>query len=239
MRRSTCGDVAAGRMTANLAGHTGRINSVVFSPDGATLASGASDRTVRLWDVAAGTEIATLEGARSELDQRCRLLPGREEDRFGPWWHGQGLGLGDAGEYRHLRYGPHLQNRNHGFRPGWGGPGNRGPGWVERDLRGPSMACSALWDPTTGTALVREKLPERICRRVLYPLRNRSRSWTAMGIPIFRPRYGRPLREPLWPPCPTSTRIMRSSPRPSPPMDSLFSRDTSTGSWCGTLRRPL
>ena len=33
-----------------------------FSRDGLTLASGSSDRTVRLWDVASATEIATLTG---------------------------------------------------------------------------------------------------------------------------------------------------------------------------------
>ena len=38
------------------------VRSVSFSPDGATLASGAWDGTVKLWDVATGEPIATLEG---------------------------------------------------------------------------------------------------------------------------------------------------------------------------------
>ena len=38
------------------------VSSVSFSPDGATLASGSWDGTVRLWDVATGEAIATLEG---------------------------------------------------------------------------------------------------------------------------------------------------------------------------------
>ena len=38
------------------------VNSVSFSPDGATLAAGLEDSTVRLWDVATGEPIATLEG---------------------------------------------------------------------------------------------------------------------------------------------------------------------------------
>ena len=38
------------------------VSSVSFSPDGATLASGAWNGTVKLWDVATGEPIATLEG---------------------------------------------------------------------------------------------------------------------------------------------------------------------------------
>ena len=34
---------------ATLTGHTSWIGSVVFSPDGGTLASGSADTTVRLW----------------------------------------------------------------------------------------------------------------------------------------------------------------------------------------------
>lgn len=35
----------------SLTGHSGRVKSVAFSPDGQTLASGSSDQTVRLWDI--------------------------------------------------------------------------------------------------------------------------------------------------------------------------------------------
>ena len=42
--------------------HTNNVNDVRFSPDGKLLASGADDRTVRLWDPATGTCRSTLEG---------------------------------------------------------------------------------------------------------------------------------------------------------------------------------
>ena len=45
---------------ATLKGHTNAIYSVAFSPNGELLASGASDRTVKLWDVASKQNIATL-----------------------------------------------------------------------------------------------------------------------------------------------------------------------------------
>jgi WD40 repeat protein len=49
-----------------LMGHTGRVHSVAFSPDGALLASQADDGTVRLWNFPAGTLRSSLQlGGRS------------------------------------------------------------------------------------------------------------------------------------------------------------------------------
>ena len=47
---------------ATLEGHTNDVQSVAFSPDGMTLASGARDRTILLWNVPTRASIGTLEG---------------------------------------------------------------------------------------------------------------------------------------------------------------------------------
>ena len=53
--------------TDTLTGHTDRVQSVAFSPEGKTLASGSNDDTVRLWDVATRRPIATLTGHTDDV----------------------------------------------------------------------------------------------------------------------------------------------------------------------------
>jgi WD40 repeat protein len=55
-------DTGALAMKAALAGHTGPVNALAFSPDSTLLASASDDTTVILWNAASGAEIARLEG---------------------------------------------------------------------------------------------------------------------------------------------------------------------------------
>nr|WP_245916081.1 WD40 repeat domain-containing protein [Merismopedia glauca] len=50
-----------------LEGHNNYVNSVSFSPDGKTLASGSLDRTIKLWNRETGQEIRTLAGHNKEV----------------------------------------------------------------------------------------------------------------------------------------------------------------------------
>ncbi len=45
-----------------LAGHTGAVNSVAFSPDGARLSTASEDKTARVWNSATGELVHTLTG---------------------------------------------------------------------------------------------------------------------------------------------------------------------------------
>jgi WD40 repeat protein len=56
-------------------GHEDCASDVAFSPDGALLASGGVDRTVRLWDVDARAPVATLSG-HTNLVHRVAFSPG-------------------------------------------------------------------------------------------------------------------------------------------------------------------
>jgi WD40 repeat protein len=44
-------DISRNRRLATLAGHESGVTCIAFAPDGKTIYSGSSDRTIRVWDV--------------------------------------------------------------------------------------------------------------------------------------------------------------------------------------------
>ena len=47
-------DAETGQETLTLKGHTGKVTSVVFSPDGRRIVSGSQDSTLKVWDAETG-----------------------------------------------------------------------------------------------------------------------------------------------------------------------------------------
>ncbi|MFG2871077.1 WD40 repeat domain-containing protein [Streptomyces sp. NPDC048338] len=76
-----------------MVGHRSGVTSVVFSPDGRTLATGSMDQTVRLWDLATGRQIADpLEGHAAGVvgvafGPGGRTLTSWSEDRTARLWN--------------------------------------------------------------------------------------------------------------------------------------------------------
>ena len=55
-------DVVSGKLLRTLEGHSKRVISLAFSPDGQRLASASYDNTIKLWDVKTGLLLRTLTG---------------------------------------------------------------------------------------------------------------------------------------------------------------------------------
>jgi hypothetical protein len=84
---------------ATLAGHRNDVFAVAFSPDGKTLASGSSDNTARLWDVATRRGTVTLTGHTDEVAAVAfspdgkTLASGSDEEAVRLWNVATGRGI--------------------------------------------------------------------------------------------------------------------------------------------------
>ena len=72
-------------------GHGGLVNSITFSPDGRLLASGSSDKTIKLWEVSTGRLLKTLKGHVEDVNSVAfspdgRLLAGGGDDSVIKLW---------------------------------------------------------------------------------------------------------------------------------------------------------
>src|SRR2546427_7978597 len=63
-----------GKLTATFAGHSGKVISVAFSPDGQLLASGSDDGLGRLWDLHSQQIVSTITNPTPRLAFSGRLL---------------------------------------------------------------------------------------------------------------------------------------------------------------------
>src|SRR5207253_2053698 len=89
-----------GRLLHSLAGHTDLVTAVAYHPHRPLLASAGFDKTIRLWDLDKGTEVAILKGHTSHVSGLAfspdgRLLASGGGDRTVRIWQHE-LYLTDA-----------------------------------------------------------------------------------------------------------------------------------------------
>ena len=82
-----CSDERVGRQARTLTGHSGKVNSIAFSPDGDSVVSGADDMLVKIWDVKTGAEVSKLAGVVRSSARVSRVLCVRRALRRG--WVGR------------------------------------------------------------------------------------------------------------------------------------------------------
>ena len=104
-------DTATYREVALLTGHAAPVNSVAFSPDGLTLATGGWDHTIRLWDAVTGEQKRTFTGHTGMVQSVAfspdgRTLASGSADRTVRLWDAAGSARKGNVTGRTVRSGP-------------------------------------------------------------------------------------------------------------------------------------
>jgi WD40 repeat protein len=87
-------DLLTGEVVSELKGHKGQINALAFSPDGKTLVSASSDRSLRLWHVPTWRDLGVLDEGSfhgyigfDREGKRLTVLPQQGKNPFAiPGW---------------------------------------------------------------------------------------------------------------------------------------------------------
>ena len=75
-------DVQTGTELMTLTGHSGRVSSVVYSPDGRRIVTGSFDKIAKVWDAQTSIELMTLTSHEGRVFSAVYSAVGKRELRL-------------------------------------------------------------------------------------------------------------------------------------------------------------